>query len=55
MINAGILILLLGALMGESENLTIPMILIAIGSALIFIGNRRDADETIEETSETLH
>ena len=55
MMFTGMILAILGAMMGDSENLTIPLLFIATGAALVFISHRRDIDETSDETSETGH
>ena len=53
MMYLGMLIFVLGAMMGDSENMIIPTLFLAIGGALMLIGQRRDADENSDKTSET--
>lgn len=40
----GMFLIIFGTMMGDSENLLIPSIVITIGAALIFIGKRRGED-----------
>lgn len=44
----GMLILILGAMMGDSESLIIPTVTMAIGAALILIGKRRGEQDDCE-------
>lgn len=55
MMHIGMLILALGAMMGDSENLIIPTLFLTVGAALMLIGQRRDEDGASDETSETGH
>ena len=41
----GMLIVLLGAMMGDSENLIFPAVFITIGAILLHIGYRRGEQE----------
>lgn len=38
---AGILLLFLGSTLGDSENLLVPLLIMATGAALVLIGKKR--------------
>ena len=39
--SAGILMIFIGSTMGDSENLLAPLLIIAVGAALVLIGKKR--------------
>ena len=39
--NAGLLLLFLGSTLGDSENLLVPLLIMATGAALVLIGKKR--------------
>lgn len=45
LIKVGIMLLFIGTMMGDSENLLIPIAFILVGSALVLIGRRQGHDE----------
>ena len=49
MMYAGLILISLGAMMGDSENLIIPTIILAIGATLTLIGQRSFIDEIDDE------
>ena len=44
-IKTGIILLFIGSMMGDSENLIVPAIFITVGAALVLIGRRQGHDE----------
>ena len=42
----GVIVLVLGLLMGDSENLMAPAVMLAVGIALMCIGGRKKVDHT---------
>lgn len=44
LIRIGIAILFVASMTADSDNLTIPAALVAIGAGLIYIGKRREAN-----------
>ena len=44
LIRLGIMILFIGSMMGDSDNLIIPAAFILAGAVLIYVGKRREAD-----------
>lgn len=51
LVKVGFILICIGAMMGDSENLLIPLAVIGIGCVLVKIGTRREAsyEETISE------
>ena len=49
MMYIGLMIFFIGAMMGDSESLILPVILITIGAVLILKGQRNYIDETTDE------
>lgn len=45
LIKVGIMLLFIGTMMGDSENLIVPIIFILTGAALVLIGRRQGNDE----------
>ena len=55
MMTIGLFILFFGAMMGDSDNLIIPLIVITIGATLTLIGQRRmNFDEEVDEDPEII-
>lgn len=53
MMYAGMILLTLGVMMGDSDNLIIPTIILAIGAVLTLIGQRSFIDEINDEDTRT--
>ena len=51
MMYAGMILLALGAMMGDSENLIIPTIILAVGAVLTLKGQKKYADEIDDEAA----
>lgn len=45
LIKVGIMLLFIGSMMGDSENLIVPIAFILTGAALVLIGRRTDHDK----------
>ena len=45
LIKTGIILLFIGSMMGDSENLIVPIAFILTGAALVLIGRRTDHDK----------
>lgn len=55
MMYVGMLLFSLGAMMGDSDNLVIPTLILTAGATLMLIGQRRDKDETSDKTPKNGH
>ena len=51
MMYAGMILIVLGAMMGDSECLIIPTIILAVGAVLTLKRQKKYADETIDEAA----
>lgn len=52
LVKIGFMLICIGAMMGDSENLLIPLTVIGIGCVLVKIGERKEASYEEETVSE---